>query len=169
MTDSAAAEAIYESPFGPIFLRADYDALLKLYFVDDAAIVNIGASPKSSVLTQTFHWLDQYFSGQQPSFCPPIRLSLTPFNTRVLEIASQVKFGETITYGMIAEVIAVERGLAKMSARAVGSAMHRNPICLIVPCHRVVGANHHLGGYNGNPARKRQLLAHEGVDISNLI
>ena len=70
---------------------------------------------------------------------------------------------------MIAEVIAVERGLAKMSARAVGSAMHRNPICLIVPCHRVVGANHHLGGYNGNPARKRQLLAHEGVDISNLI
>lgn len=169
MTNSVITEAIYESPFGPIFLRADHDALLELHLVDDATIVNVGTLPKSPVLTQTFRWLDQYFSGQEPGFCPPIRLSLTPFNTRVLEIASQVKFGETITYGMIAEVIAAERGLAKMSARAVGSAMHRNPICLIVPCHRVIGANRHLGGYNGNPDRKRQLLAHEGIDISNLI
>lgn len=169
MTNNTFTETIYESPFGLIFLRADHDALLELHFIDAAAIANAGALPKSAVFTQTFRWLDQYFSGQQPDFCPPIRLDLTPFNTRVLEIASQVQFGETITYGMIAEIIAAERGLAKMSARAVGSAMHRNPICLIIPCHRVIGANHHLGGYNGDPARKRQLLAHEGVNISNLI
>lgn len=169
MTNNTITETIYESSFGPIFLRADHDALLELHFVDDAVTVSADTLPESSVLAQTFRWLDRYFSGQQPDFCPPIRLNLTPFNTRVLEIASQVPFGETITYGMIAGIIAAERGLAKMSARAVGSAMRRNPICLIIPCHRVIGANHHLGGYNGDPARKRQLLAHEGVNVSNLV
>jgi len=169
MTNNMFTETIYKSPLGPIFLRAGHDALLELRFVDDAVTVSADALPESSVLAQTFRWLDRYFSGQQPDFCPPIRLNLTPFNTRVLEIASQVPFGETITYGMIAEIIAAERGLAKMSARAVGSAMRKNPICLIIPCHRVIGANHRLGGYNGNPARKRQLLAHEGVKVSNLV
>lgn len=166
---------IYTSSLGLIFLRADDDALLELHFIDDATAENLPASGTSSfasdhpILADTARWLDQYFGGQQPDFHPPIRLDLTPFNTRVLEIASQVPFGETITYGMIAEIIAPDRGLSKMSARAVGSAMRKNPICLIIPCHRVIGANHHLGGYNGNPTRKRQLLAHEGIDASNLI
>lgn len=166
---------IYTSPLGLIFLRADDDALLELRFIDDATAENLPASNHPSVssdhpiLATTTRWLDQYFAGGQPNFHPPIRLDLTAFNARVLEIASQVPFGETITYGMIAEIIATERGLSKMSARAVGSAMRKNPICLVIPCHRVVGANHHLGGYNGNPTRKRQLLAHEGIDASNLI
>ncbi len=167
---------IYYSPFGPIFLRADDNALLELHFIDEAIL---NADPKSTnsnnattnslILGATFRWLDQYFAGQQPDFLPPFRLDLTPFNCRVLEIASQVPFGETITYGEIADIIAAERGLFKMAAQAVGTAMRKNPICLIIPCHRVVGANHRLGGYNGNSARKRQLLTHEGVNTTQLI
>lgn len=164
---------IYTSPFGHIFLRANDNALLELHFIDEAIAENI-ITPNvvaldNSVFSTAIRWLDQYFAGEQPNFRPPIHLELTPFNVRVLEVASQVPFGETITYGEIAAIIAAERGLLKMSARAVGSAMRKNPICLIIPCHRVIGAGGRLGGYNGNPARKRQLLSHEGVDVSRLI
>lgn len=163
--------ALYQSPLGPIFIRADHDALLELHFIDDAISVegNTPAPPTSPCLAQTFLWLDQYFSGNAPDFTPPFRLDLTPFSRRVLEIARRIPFGATLTYGEIAEIIAAERNLQKMSARAVGSAMRKNPICLIIPCHRVIGANRRLGGYNGNPRRKRQLLAHEGIDISRLV
>lgn len=165
---------VYHSPLGLIYLRANDYALLELHFIDDAIAENLPAPDNpmtnaSAALSETVSWLDQYFVGRQPNIRPPIRLELTPFNMRVLEIASQVPFGETITYGEIADIIAAERGMLKMSARAVGSAMRKNPICLIIPCHRVIGTNHHLGGYNGNPVRKRQLLAHEGVDASKLI
>lgn len=165
------AETIYESPFGTIFLRASDDALLELHFLDGAlaSTVQSPATPAHPVFAETFRWLDEYFSGRQPDFAPPFQLDLTPFNRRVLEIASQVPFGETMTYGEIADLIAAERGLHKMSAQAVGSAMRKNPICLVIPCHRIIGAGGRLGGYNGNPLRKRQLLAHEGVDVSVLV
>lgn len=162
-------ETIYHSPFGPIFICADNDALLELHFTDQPILENRHEAPKHPILAKTIHWLDQYFSGRQPNSLPPFRLNLTPFNRRVLEIARQVPFGETMTYGEIADIIAAERGIFKMSAQAVGSAMRKNPICLIIPCHRIVGANHHLGGYNGNLTRKRQLLAHEGIDISQFV
>ena len=168
-------ETIYHSPFGSIFLRADDDALLELHFVssepaNSSSLANINFH-QHPILAQTAAWLDQYFAGQKhsPNSHPPLRLNLTPFNVRVLEIASQVPFGQTMTYGEIAEIIAAERNLFKMSAQAVGSAMRKNPICLIVPCHRIIGANGHLGGYNGEPARKRQLLAHEGIDTTRLV
>ncbi len=168
---SSVAETIYESPFGPIFLRASDDALLELHFLDGtlASTAQSPTTPAHPVFTETFCWLDEYFSGRQPDFAPPLRLDLTPFNRRVLEIASQVPLGETMTYGGIADLIAAERGLHKMSAQAVGSAMRKNPICLVVPCHRIIGAGGRLGGYNGDPLRKRQLLAHEGVDVSALV
>lgn len=168
---SPLAETIYESPLGPIFLRASDDALLELHFLGDAlaSTTQSPATPAHPVFAETFRWLDKYFSGRQPDFAPPLQLDLTSFNRRVLEIASQVPFGETMTYGEIADLIAAERGLHKMSAQAVGSAMRKNPICLVIPCHRIIGAGGRLGGYNGNPLRKRQLLAHEGVDVSALV
>ena len=169
-------ETIYHSPVGPIFLRANSNALLELTFISTALPSSAAPSShtESSIsshppLALTVQWLDQYFSGHQPNFVPPFQLNVTPFTQRVLEIASLVPFGSTMTYGEIAEIIAAERGLFKMSARAVGSAMGRNPICLIIPCHRIIGANHHLGGYNGQTDRKRQLLAHEGVDSAALV
>ncbi len=165
------AETIYESPFGPIFLRASDDALLELHFLDGTCSQPSDSSdaPLHPILAKTFRWLDEYISSRQPDFAPPLQIDLTPFNCRVLEIASQVPFGETMTYGEIADLIAAERGLHKMSAQAVGSAMRKNPICLIIPCHRIIGAGGRLGGYNGNPLRKRQLLAREGIDVSALV
>lgn len=165
------AGMIYESPFGPIFLRASDDALLELHFLDGilASTAQSPTTPAHPVFAETFRWLDEYFSGQQPDFAPPLQLDLTPFNRRVLEIASQVAFGETMTYGEIADLIAAKRGLHKMSAQAVGSATRKNPICLVIPCHRIIGAGGRLGGYNGNPLRKRQLLTHEGIDVSALV
>ena len=164
------AETIYESPFGPIFLRASDGALLELHFLDGtlASTAKSPTTPAHPILAETFCWLNEYFSGRQPDFAPPLQLDLTPFNRRVLEIASQVPFGETMAYGEIADLIAAERGLHKMSAQAVGSAMRKNPICLVIPCHRIIGAGGRLGGYNGNPLRKRRLLAHEGIDVSQL-
>lgn len=167
----SVAETIYESPFGPIFLRASDDALLELHFLDGTCSQPSDSSdaPLHPILAKTFRWLDEYISSRQPDFAPPLQIDLTPFNCRVLEIASQVPFGETMTYGEIADLIAAERGLHKMSAQAVGSAMRKNPICLIIPCHRIIGAGGRLGGYNGNPLRKRQLLAREGIDVSALV
>ncbi len=167
----SVAETIYESPFGLIFLRASDNALLELHFLDGVCSQPSDSSdaPLHPVFAKTFRWLDEYFFGRQPDFAPPLQLDLTPFNRRVLEIASQVPFGETMTYGEIADLIAAERGLHKMSAQAVGSAMRKNPICLIIPCHRIIGAGGRLGGYNGNPLRKRQLLTHEGIDVSALV
>ena len=81
------------------------------------------------------------------------------------EILCKIPFGHTVTYGWIAKQIAVERGLKTMSAQAVGGAVGHNPIDIIVPCHRVVGANGSLTGYGGGILRKKALLELEGVDI----
>ena len=78
----------------------------------------------------------------------------------------EIPYGKTVTYGRIADKLAKERGLERMSAQAVGSAVGHNPICIIVPCHRVVGANGNLTGYGGGILRKKALLELEGNDMS---
>ena len=78
----------------------------------------------------------------------------------------EIPYGKTVTYGWIADKLAKERGLERMSAQAVGSAVGHNPICIIVPCHRVVGANGNLTGYGGGILRKKTLLELEGNDMS---
>ena len=115
------------------------------------------------VFHETRRWLDVYFGGRQPSFTPPCRiLDLTPFRQEVLDEMRKIPFGETITYGEIAAVLARRHGRAKMSAQAVGGAVGWNPLCLIIPCHRVVGAHGALTGYGGGLANKIALLALEG-------
>ena len=79
----------------------------------------------------------------------------------------EIPFGKTVTYGWIADRIAKERGLEKMSAQAVGGAVGHNPVCIIVPCHRVIGANGSLTGYGGGILRKKALLELEGNDMSH--
>ena len=90
----------------------------------------------------------------------------TPFRKIVWEILLEIPFGKTITYGGIAERIAKEKGIIKMSAQAVGRAVGHNPISLIVPCHRVVGSNGSLTGYAGGMDKKMQLLILENADVS---
>ena len=112
-------------------------------------------------------WLDIYFSGQQPDFTPRYRMdNLTPFRREVVDAMRAIPFGETTTYGDIAAALAKRHGIEKMSAQAVGGAVGWNPICIIVPCHRVIGANGSLTGYGGGIMNKVRLLSLEGHDMS---
>ena len=110
------------------------------------------------IIRDTFLWLDIYFSGCQPDFTPAYLIhDLTPFRKKVLDIVGEIPYGQTMTYGEIAKRLRVN------SAQAVGGAVGWNPICLIVPCHRVMGANGKLTGYGGGLHNKIALLKHEGL------
>ena len=115
---------------------------------------------------QAKKWLDIYFSGQDPDFIPPLHVEGTSFHREVCEIMLSIPYGKTMTYGEIAQTIASRRGIRKMSARAVGGAVGHNEISIIIPCHRVVGANDNLTGYGGGISRKVRLLELEGVNMT---
>ena len=111
----------------------------------------------------------QYFSGKDPENVPPIRIhNITPFRQEVIEIMNTIPYGQTMTYGDISRIIAKHRGLKRMSAQAVGGAVGWNPICIIIPCHRVIGTNGSLIGYAGGIEKKIRLLELEGVDVRML-
>ena len=119
------------------------------------------------VFAETSQWLDLYFRGQQPGFVPKFRIqNLTPFRQEVLEILQAIPHGETMTYGQIARQIEKKQGLPQMSAQAVGGAVGWNPVCILIPCHRVLGANGSLTGYGGGIENKIALLKLEGHDVS---
>lgn len=113
------------------------------------------------VFKETRQWLDRYFEGQDPGSAPSLRADGTPFQQTVWEILQAIPYGETRTYGEIAARIARLRGIRKMSAQAVGGAVSRNPISLIIPCHRVIGSDGNLTGYAGGLDRKEWLLSWE--------
>ncbi|MBP3729849.1 MAG: methylated-DNA--[protein]-cysteine S-methyltransferase [Mailhella sp.] len=159
----------YESPLGSMLLTGDEEGLTGLCFAeggrDSGLGLKNGAVPrKMDYFDQAKKWLDIYFSGRAPGFLPRIHLVGSGFRNRVGEIMCEIPFGKTVTYGWIARRIANERGLEKMSAQAVGGAVGHNPICIIVPCHRVVGTNGSLTGYGGGIMRKKALLELEGID-----
>ena len=161
----------YESPLGSILLAGDEQGLTGLWFTEGARYVGLGLQKgarrcETEYFEQVKKWLDIYFSGRDPGFLPRIHLVGSDFRSRVGEIMCEIPFGETVTYGRIADQIAKERGLARMSAQAVGGAVGHNPICIIVPCHRVIGANGSLTGYGGGILRKKALLELEGNDMS---
>ena len=119
------------------------------------------------IFTIAKDWLDRYFNKEKPTIS---ELPLAPvggeFRREVWNILCEIPYGECITYGDIAKTIAVKRGKEKMAAQAVGGAVGHNPISIIIPCHRVVGANGSLTGYGGGIDKKIKLLEHEGVDMS---
>lgn len=122
---------------------------------------------KITYFEETCKWLDTYFSGKEPDFTPKYKVNnLTDFRKEVIEIMNTIPFGETITYNDIAKIIAKRHGIKRMSAQAVGGAVGWNPICIIIPCHRVIGANRALTGYGGGIKNKLSLLKNEGNDIS---
>ena len=149
----------YPSPIGGIVMESDGEALTGLYFEkpqDQDGLQD--CCEEIPVLNQTRQWLDVYFGGQAPEFTPPLRMEGSPFCKSVWEILQNIPFGETMTYGEIARRIASQRGIWKMSAQAVGGAVSKNPIALIVPCHRVIGTGGDLTGYAGGLDRKAWLL-----------
>ena len=121
-----------------------------------------------AVFDQTKRWLDLYFSGREPGFTPALNPAGSAFRRAVWEILLKIPYGKTATYGQIAREIAAARGLAKMSAQAVGGAVGHNEISIIIPCHRVIGAHGNLTGYAGGIDRKIKLLQLEGVDMRGL-
>ena len=119
------------------------------------------------VFDKTSKWLDTYFSGQEPDFTPEYKIeNLTPFRKQVIAIMNKIPYGKTITYNDIAKEIAKSKGIEKMSAQAVGGAVGWNPICIIIPCHRVVGTNGSLVGYGGGINNKIKLLEIEKNDMN---
>ena len=155
----------YDSPLGGILLAADDDGLTGLwfdgekYFADHLPAEH--TEQETPVLAQTARWLDIYFSGQEPDFTPPLHPCGSAFRQEVWALLRQIPYGQTTTYGALAARLAAERGLAKMSAQAVGGAVGHNPISLIIPCHRVVGTDGSLTGYAGGIDKKARLLALE--------
>ncbi len=162
----------YTSPLGGITLASDGDALTGLWFdgqkvFPDALPAGSGET-RAPVFDEAVKWLDAYFSGREPDFTPKLRMQGTEFRKTVWEILLGIPYGRTVSYGEIAERIARQRGIPRMSAQAVGGAVGHNPIALIVPCHRVVGADGSLTGYAGGVDRKAWLLSLEGADKSAL-
>ena len=158
------------SPLGGVTLASDGRALTGLWFDGQKHFAET-LSPdheekRLPVFEQAEQWLAVYFSGKEPDFTPELALRTTPFRKAVWEILLTIPYGQTMTYGEIAARLAAQRGLPRVSARAVGAAVGHNAISLIIPCHRVVGADGSLTGYAGGLDRKRRLLALEGADLS---
>ena len=123
-----------------------------------------------SIFDDTIRWLDIYFSGEIPDFVPKYKISnSTSFRDDVIDIMNDISYGEVITYGDIASIVAFKRNLSRMSSQAVGGAVGWNPICIIIPCHRVIGANGSLTGYGGGISNKIKLLELEGHDMNDFI
>ncbi|MCD8217243.1 MAG: methylated-DNA--[protein]-cysteine S-methyltransferase [Clostridiales bacterium] len=159
----------YTSPLGSITLTATETALTGLWFEGEEYYGKVFAKMESRpckehpVFSQTREWLDAYFHGQSPDFTPPLLLEGTPFRMAVWEILKTIPYGQTMTYGNIAQIIAAQRKIPRMSAQAVGGAVGHNPISIIVPCHRVIGTDASLTGYAGGLDRKTALLQLEGI------
>lgn len=118
------------------------------------------------IFKETSRWLDIYFSGEEPDFTPKYKLAvLTPFRRQVIDIMLKIPYGKTTTYGDITKEIAKNNNISKMSSRALFRAVGWNPICLIIPCHRVIGSNGSLTGYGGGLNNKIELLKEEGISL----
>ena len=163
----------YTSPIGNMLLAADEVGLTGVWFEGQkhyaSTLPNEHAQRETNVLTRAKKWLDLYFSGEEPKFTPPLNPQGTPFRKAIWEILLTIPYGQTVTYGEIAKAYAQEKGLDKMSAQAVGGAVGHNPISIIIPCHRVVGASGSLTGYAGGIDKKIHLLKLENADINHLL
>lgn len=180
-------ERFYPSPLGILRITFDESALLGLSF-DEPSLDTLStdkpistahsteehfsdtissfpqvlqSQPDPPIFRETKRWLDLYFSGHQPDFIPSFRITTTPFRHLVYDILLNIPYSQTKTYGDIAIELAKRLHRPTMSAQAVGNAVAQNPLLLLIPCHRVVGAKGALTGYAGGLQRKAQLLAWE--------
>ena len=155
--------SILQSPIADIMLVADDSALIGLYFVGcdhvPAASRRWKLNAKHPVLQQAAKQLGEYFSRKRKSFSVPLRLAGTDFQQRVWQQIALIPYGETIHYTDLAK-----RAGAPRAVRAVGTTTGRNPVSILIPCHRVVGKNGSLCGFAGGLERKRDLLELENLD-----
>lgn len=164
----------HSTPLGEVMLGSDGISLTGLWIEGQkyfAATLSDETMEKNTlpVFNAVKKWLDKYFAGHAPSISS---LPLSPyggeFRKSVWDILCEIPYGEVATYGEIAKKMAILTGRESMSSQAVGGAVGHNPISIIIPCHRVVGANGSLTGYAGGISVKLKLLELEGVDTSRL-
>lgn len=159
----------FDSPLGKIFISADDNGLKGLTYEQEAGNIfnvdlkDVEYSDDYPVVLDAKLWLSIYFSGAEPDFMPALSLEGSEFRRQVWEILLTIPYGHSMTYGEIAQLIARKRGTGA-SAQAVGGAVANNPIAVIVPCHRVLGAQGALGGYSGGTERKKFLLNLEKIE-----
>lgn len=154
----------YDSPLGKILIAADEVGVTGLWFVDQkyyAAGLEDTEEGSNMLLELAKQWLVEYFEGNEPTVEVPLNPQGTVFQKEVWDILLTIPYGKTVTYQDIAKEIAKRRGIKRMSAQAVGSAVGHNKISLIIPCHRVIGTDGSLTGYAGGIERKKALLEME--------
>lgn len=147
----------YMARIGKILLAADEIGLVAMFFEDDKFFTEkmYFHTTNQLITDNAKDWLRIYFARRKPKFMPPLHLTGTPFQISVYEEILKIPYGKTTTYGAIAKTL-------NTSARAVGHAIAHNPISIIVPCHRVIGADGDLRGYAGGLEKKAKLLKLEG-------
>ena len=159
----------YASPLGIITMGSNGKQLTELWFEGQKYFGHTSNDQPSHhalpIFDETRTWLDVYFQGKCPTFTPPILLNDTPFRIAVWQLLLTIPYGETTTYKDIARQWARQHGVKSMSSQAVGGAVGRNPVSIIIPCHRVIGTNGSLTGYAGGLDRKRWLLQLEQASI----
>ena len=148
----------YISPIGKIYVTSDGEYLTEIEFFTSSHEVT---NSSDNVTEETIRWLDLYFSGIAPDFTPKLKLSGSDFSRAVLSECAKLKYGEICTYGDIAKKIAAAFQ-KKPCARAVGGALNRNPVPIIIPCHRVIGKNNNMVGFAPGVETKIKLLELEG-------
>ena len=147
----------YTSPLGPIVFESDGQAITSLRFSIKKASITSKEAPKETattvpIIAETIQWLDDFFAGKRPCNVPRLNPQGTAFQKRVWQALLTIPYGETLSYGEIAQMVDCR------SAQAVGQAVGANPIALIIPCHRVIASNGQLGGYAYGIKIKKRLL-----------
>ena len=148
---------------GDIYLLSDGTYLTGICY--NVAKYNNNKEERHFSFDETIRWLDIYFSGNIPDFMPRLKYDTTAFRKEVWDILLKIPYGKTITYGDIAEEIAIKKGINKMSSQAIGTACGYNNFPIIIPCHRVIGRCNNLLNYMAGSDKKLFLLKLEGVDL----
>ena len=162
----------YDSPVGELVIAGDGEQIVGLWMRGQKYFYGtLSEQPVENDTIPVLHtakqWLDRYFAGEQPDSAElPLAPNGSAFRQSVWRSLRAIPYGQTTTYGEIAKALAAEQGVERMSAQAVGGAVAHNPLCIFIPCHRVVGTNGSLTGYAGGLKKKIWLLQHEGVDTS---
>lgn len=158
---------MYSSPIGNIVLASDGIHLTGLWIENQkyfgASLCQNIIEESVPVFEETKRWLDLYFAGEKPDFLPPLAPKGSDFRQLIWKYLLEIPYGETTTYGALAKRAAKETGKTSMSAQAAGGAVGHNPISIIIPCHRILGADGSLTGYAGGLDAKKYLLNLEGV------
>ncbi|MFR7835109.1 MAG: methylated-DNA--[protein]-cysteine S-methyltransferase [Ezakiella sp.] len=159
----------YKSPIGIIIITSDETEITGLRFKGESEteVLSDKKYKETSAIKETKRWLDIYFSGKNPGYIPAINATGTEFQKLVWKILLEIPYGKTTTYGEIAGKIAEIKNVSRMSAQAVGGAVGKNPIAIIIPCHRVIGKKGKLTGYAYGIDKKIALLEIERADIKN--